>query len=194
MANTRRTRKPRRNWQGRFPARMQSSLCGLQGFHAGYVQQGADHHAIVRKRNHQPRPHQEGHFGVADFVFLPVGQAYFKRLERLPPQQLSHGFVIHRIRLSERISDLRQSNYTTGIDVFDGWRDDVLTGSPPTFYPIASAGALAQIKVGARGFEPPTSWSQTRRASQTAPRPESVSYAIVAEKPAESNCRDGWCS
>ncbi len=28
------------------------------------------------------------------------------------------------------------------------------------------------LKVGARGFEPPTPWSQTRCASQTAPRPE----------------------
>ena len=35
-----------------------------------------------------------------------------------------------------------QNNYNTAADVFDGWRDDVLTGSPPTFYPIASAGAL----------------------------------------------------
>ena len=32
--------------------------------------------------------------------------------------------------------------------VFDGWRDDVLTGSPPTFYPIASAGGLARIEIG----------------------------------------------
>ena len=30
--------------------------------------------------------------------------------------------------------------------------------------------------VGARGFEPPTSCSQSRRANQTAPRPEGTSY------------------
>src|SRR5262245_2201142 len=28
--------------------------------------------------------------------------------------------------------------------------------------------------VGARGFEPPTSWSRTKRSSQAEPRPESV--------------------
>ena len=41
-----------------------------------------------------------------------------------------------------------KSNYTTAADVFDGWRDDVLSGSPPTFYPVASAGALARIEIG----------------------------------------------
>ncbi len=40
------------------------------------------------------------------------------------------------------------SNYTTAADCFDGWRDDVLTGLPPTFYPIASAGGLARIEIG----------------------------------------------
>ena len=30
---------------------------------------------------------------------------------------------------------------------FDGWKDDVLTGSPPTFYPIGS-GELARIEIG----------------------------------------------
>ncbi len=43
---------------------------------------------------------------------------------------------------------MRQSNYTTAADCFDGWRDDALTGSPPTFYPIASAGGLARIEIG----------------------------------------------
>jgi hypothetical protein len=28
------------------------------------------------------------------------------------------------------------------------------------------------LRVGARGFEPPTSWSRTRRANRTALRPE----------------------
>ena len=41
-----------------------------------------------------------------------------------------------------------KSNYTMAADVFDRWRDDVLTGSPPTFYPIASSGALARIEIG----------------------------------------------
>src|SRR5271157_4119600 len=40
-----------------------------------------------------------------------------------------------------------KSNYTTAADCFDGWRDEVLTGSPPTFYPIGS-GELARIEIG----------------------------------------------
>jgi replicative DNA helicase len=40
-----------------------------------------------------------------------------------------------------------KSNYTAAADVFDGWKDEVLTGSPPTFYPIGS-GELARIEIG----------------------------------------------
>ena len=41
-----------------------------------------------------------------------------------------------------------KANFQSAADCFDGWRDDVLTGSPPTFYPIASAGGLARIEIG----------------------------------------------
>ncbi len=37
--------------------------------------------------------------------------------------------------------------YQTAADVFDGWRDDVLTGAPPVLYPIGS-GELARIEIG----------------------------------------------
>src|SRR5271167_957168 len=37
--------------------------------------------------------------------------------------------------------------FQTAADSFDGWRDDVLAGSPPTFYPIGS-GELARIEIG----------------------------------------------
>ncbi len=40
-----------------------------------------------------------------------------------------------------------KANFQAAADVFDGWRDDVLTGSPPTFYPIGS-GELARIEIG----------------------------------------------
>ena len=55
------------------------------------------------------------------------------------------------------------------------------------------------FNVGAKGFEPSTSWSQTRRASQLRHAPKRFQpgvpcgnrvYAILAETPAESNCRD----
>lgn len=39
------------------------------------------------------------------------------------------------------------TNYQTAGDVFDGWRDDVLTGSPPLLYPIG-AGDLGRIEIG----------------------------------------------
>jgi replicative DNA helicase len=39
------------------------------------------------------------------------------------------------------------ANFQTVEDVFDGWRDDVLTGSPPVLYPIG-VGDLARIEIG----------------------------------------------
>lgn len=42
---------------------------------------------------------------------------------------------------------MTQANYQTAADTFDGWRDDVLTGTPPTFYPIGS-GELERIEIG----------------------------------------------
>src|SRR5579872_7277990 len=51
------------------------------------------------------------------------------------------------------------SNFRTGWAV--GW---VVSSSNP--------GKLLKELVGASGFEPPTSWSRTRRSSQAEPRPE----------------------
>jgi len=64
----------------------QVALGGLQGFDASNVEQGTDNHAIIGKSNHKPRPEQERHFGMPDFVLLSVGQAHLERFERLPPQ------------------------------------------------------------------------------------------------------------
>ena len=51
-------------------------------------------------------------------------------------------------RLSERRADaMTQANFQTAADAFDGWRDDVLTGAAPTFYPVGS-GDLARIEMG----------------------------------------------
>ncbi len=41
-----------------------------------------------------------------------------------------------------------KANFQTAADVFDAWRDDLLTGTPPTFYPIASDGDLARVELG----------------------------------------------
>lgn len=40
-----------------------------------------------------------------------------------------------------------KANFQTAADVFDGWRDDVLTGEPPTLYPVGT-GELARIEMG----------------------------------------------
>lgn len=42
---------------------------------------------------------------------------------------------------------MTNQNYQTAGDVFDGWRDDVLTGSPPVLYPIGD-GDLGRIEIG----------------------------------------------
>src|SRR5579864_3693575 len=51
----------------------------------------------------------------------------------------------------------------------------------PTLYPAELLAQKAQkelgapfVMVGASGFEPPTSWSRTRRANRAAPRPAEV--------------------
>jgi len=40
-----------------------------------------------------------------------------------------------------------KASYAVAADVLDGWRDDILTGKPPTFYPIGT-GELGRIEVG----------------------------------------------
>jgi replicative DNA helicase len=40
------------------------------------------------------------------------------------------------------------ATYLRGVDCFDGWREDVLTGKPPTFFRIADGGPLARIEIG----------------------------------------------
>lgn len=42
---------------------------------------------------------------------------------------------------------MTNANYQTACDVFDGWRDDVLAGSPPVLFPIGS-GDLRRIEIG----------------------------------------------
>ena len=42
---------------------------------------------------------------------------------------------------------MSQARYTTGSDVLDAWRDDVLQGTPPTLYPLGT-GELNRIEVG----------------------------------------------
>jgi replicative DNA helicase len=40
------------------------------------------------------------------------------------------------------------AKFVTAADAMDVWRDDVLTGTPPTFYRIADSGPLARIEIG----------------------------------------------
>ena len=42
---------------------------------------------------------------------------------------------------------MSKASYRTAADVFDGWRKDVLTGGPPTLYPVGS-GELERIEIG----------------------------------------------
>lgn len=42
---------------------------------------------------------------------------------------------------------MTKANYQTAADVFDGWRDDVLTGKPPILYRVGD-GELGRIEVG----------------------------------------------
>lgn len=42
---------------------------------------------------------------------------------------------------------MNTANFATAADVFDGWKDDVLAGSPPVLWPVGS-GELARLEVG----------------------------------------------
>ena len=42
---------------------------------------------------------------------------------------------------------MTQPNFQTAADVFDAWRDDVLTGQSPTLYPVGE-GEFSRVEVG----------------------------------------------
>ena len=42
---------------------------------------------------------------------------------------------------------MSDARYQTAADLLDDWRDDVLSGNPPTLYPVGT-GDLARIEIG----------------------------------------------
>jgi replicative DNA helicase len=44
----------------------------------------------------------------------------------------------------------KMGNYLTAADTFDDWKNDLLSGEPPTFFRIAEHGPLSQVEVGPR--------------------------------------------
>ncbi len=43
---------------------------------------------------------------------------------------------------------MSEAQYQSAADLLDPWRDDVLSGKPPTLYPVGT-GELARIEIGA---------------------------------------------
>lgn len=43
---------------------------------------------------------------------------------------------------------MKKPHYITGADAMESWRDDLLTGKPPTLYRIADSGPLTDIEIG----------------------------------------------
>ena len=43
---------------------------------------------------------------------------------------------------------MTQANYITAADAFASWRENVLTGGPPTLCPIAGSGEPARLEIG----------------------------------------------
>ena len=43
---------------------------------------------------------------------------------------------------------MTKANFQAAADVFDTWRDGVLSGAPPVLWPVASAGELARLEIG----------------------------------------------
>ena len=42
---------------------------------------------------------------------------------------------------------MTKANFQTAADVLHGWRDDLLSGTPPTFFPVGD-GELSRIEIG----------------------------------------------
>lgn len=42
----------------------------------------------------------------------------------------------------------RNANFVTAADAFGNWKENLLTGEPPTLYPVAESGELARIEIG----------------------------------------------
>ena len=42
---------------------------------------------------------------------------------------------------------MSEARYQSAADLLDPWRDDVLSGKPPTLYPVGT-GELARIEIG----------------------------------------------
>jgi len=43
---------------------------------------------------------------------------------------------------------MKKANYITAADALEDWRDDLMTGKPPTLYRVAESGPLADIEIG----------------------------------------------
>lgn len=43
---------------------------------------------------------------------------------------------------------MSKARYAVAADVYDDWRENVLQGTPPTFYPVAESGPLARFELG----------------------------------------------
>ncbi len=43
---------------------------------------------------------------------------------------------------------MSRAKFVTAADAFHDWRDDLLSGKPPTFYKVAESGPLARIEIG----------------------------------------------
>jgi len=42
----------------------------------------------------------------------------------------------------------RNANFVTAADAFGDWKENLLTGEPPTLFPVAGSGELARIEIG----------------------------------------------
>ena len=105
-------------------------------------------------------------------------------LQTFPQQFLcipSHARCAHRFLSSGYSTIVQADQKNKETPDFKGFLKKIerVMGIEPT-YPAWKAGVLplnyTRISVGVTGFEPATSWSQTRRSSQAEPHPESIVF------------------
>jgi hypothetical protein len=102
------------------------------------------------------------------------------------PESFANKVNLHQFSLPV-LDDLFPQTTCGDVQLHDADQEINPPNRPPTFvlrileFQRRMGGKLLRELVGASGFEPPTSWSRTRRSSLAEPRPEKSATATTVE-------------
>ena len=118
----------------------------LQRLNAGDVEQRTNRHLIgVRVNNDEAGFSHGNDFRVTNLIRLATREMNRERLKRTTLKHFANEFGVYGVTFER--DQVTATKYITGADALHNWRDDVLSGKPPTFYPIGD-GELRRIEIG----------------------------------------------